>query len=484
MTPLTRLKTAVKRAGVELKQELHRRRLAERSRLRRGRLHESYWSADVDGQGHLCLGGLDAIELAERHGTPLHVISEERLRSDYRSFIEPFRDRYSEVRLATSYKTNPLPGVLRKLHEYGTMAEVISHFELWLALRLGLDPDDIIFNGPGKTLSALELAVKERIGLINVDGLEEIRELERVAARLGARDVPVGVRLTTSVGWQSQFGLAIHGGLAERAFRLLESSDRLAPTGIHLHLGTGIEDVEAYRRAVGEAISFARSMERSHSIRIDVYDFGGGFGVPTVSEKDVWDRRAEALGYPSRSPIPEETPPPEEYATVILGELHDLAGEAMSRERLKVVLEPGRAITSASQILLLSVLRRKQTGEGADPILIVDGGKNIAIPLGYEKHEIFPAGAMDAECSEQYDVYGPLCHPHDVVRRNLQLPPIGRGDVIAVMDAGAYFIPNQMNFSHPRPAVVMVEKGEAEISREREEFEDVVANDRWPEGNR
>jgi diaminopimelate decarboxylase len=476
MTGVDGLKSALERRVAGFVHRRHARRVSALCRLRNGRLDESHWGATVNAHGHLAIGDVDVAALATRFGTPLHVVNVDRLREDCLGFVAAFREFYPNVHLATSYKTNPLPAVLRKLHELGTMAEVISHFELWLALWLGLDPERIILNGPGKSDKALRLAVEKRIGLINFDGLEEIDELERICAELDARDVPVGVRLTTSVGWQSQFGLAIANGFAMQAFRKLADSKHLAPRAVHIHLGTGIANVRAYATAVEEAVSFTRAMENELGIRIDTYDLGGGFGVPTVRFHDRWDACGFESGLAARMSIPQDAPTPREYAEPIVRILSRLAGQAMADGRLRIVFEPGRAITSASQMLLLSVLRRKRLGPEKS-ILVVDGGKNVTLPLDWEAHTIFPADAMLETSSERYDVFGPLCHPNDVVARNLPLPSSDRGRVLAIMDAGAYFIPNQLSFSNTRPGVVAVENGGVSEIRKPESVEDVVRLD-------
>jgi diaminopimelate decarboxylase len=129
------------------------------------------------------------------------------------------------------------------------------------------------------------------------------------------------------------------------------------------------------------------------------------------------------------------------------------------------VFEPGRAVTSSAQTLLLWVLALKPATAFTRAIL--DGGKNIAIPTGYELHELLPASRMHATYDNMVQLYGPLCHPGDVLLRCKRFPGVAPGDVVALMDAGAYFVPNQMNFSHPRPAAVMVEPGRCDLIRER-----------------
>jgi diaminopimelate decarboxylase len=441
-----------------------------------GGLPPQLWSCSHDSNGDLLIDGISARELAGQFGTPLQVVNEKELIRSYRSFLSAFSSVYPNTILATSYKTNPLPHVLGRLHAEGSHAEVISHFELWLALKLGVPPKRIIVNGPGKTDEAIKLAVENRVNIINIDGAWEIDKIARYARekRVCQR---VGVRVITSVGWSSQFGLSIESGQAEEAFRKMSNSRELLPSGLHLHLGTGIQDVGMYVQAVREIVEFSSGLRERYGIHIDHYDFGGGFGVPTVRSMDDWDVRMMSLGYGTRMAIPETVPTPDTFANALSELFEEIRNTASDESDIpQVVFEPGRAITSSCQVLLLRVLGRKTGVESKDNV-IVNGGKNIAMPLGWETHKIFAANKMNEKPVRQYDIFGPLCHPGDILEKNRFYPELNENDLLAVMDAGAYFIPNQMNFSNPRPPVVSVSDGVSRLVRDPETFDDVIRLD-------
>ena len=196
-----------------------------------------------------------------------------------------------------SYKTNPLPGAIRALHRFGASAEVISHFELWLALQLGVPPGRIILNGPAKTLPALDLAVRHGVKLINIDGFAEIEQIDRRAGQHG-RKQPVGVRIVTSVGWASQFGFRLagrcrDGGVPEESSR----AAHLDPCALHIHLGTGIRDTQIYFQAIREALQLAARLRAELGVAIRHLDLGGGFGVPTVRPLSPLDAKFLANGF-------------------------------------------------------------------------------------------------------------------------------------------------------------------------------------------
>jgi len=432
------------------------------------------WDLTKSASGRLAWDGVELVDLASRFGTPLHVVSRVRLEKDYRRFRDAFASRYPRVDIGYSYKTNPLPGVIDVLHRCGATAEVISEFELWLALELGVPGAGIIFNGPAKTRDALELALRHEVKLINIDGMSELEMLDQVASRLQRRQ-KVGLRIVTSVGWSGQFGMPIAGGAAMRAFRRLKESRYLVPCGVHVHLGNGLRDTRIYASAARDAIAFLQAVRAELGIEIEHLDLGGGFGVPTVRPFSAFDARYAANGFSLRPPQRGEAPTIDDYACAIT----DLLKEAFADrpESLpELILEPGRALTSSAQLLLLKVLAIKH-GDAGDPKVILDGGKNVAMPPGWEYHEAFLAEDGRDRPPGRYSVYGPLCHTGDIMFVAREFPALRVGDVIAVMDSGAYFIPNQMNFSNPRTPVVMLDGNHASLIRTRESFSDLIRLD-------
>lgn len=469
-----RLKAAVKRAVARRLLRANRAALQSSGLLHADRLPANLWDCSVGETGEMIAGGVALHELAREFGTPLHVVHIEKLQRNYDEFLGAFSGAHARVRLGTSYKTNPVPMVLRVLHERGSLAEVISHFELWLALELGVPGSRIIFNGPGKPREALELAVSSGVWLINVDSHEELEDLEAVCARRGCRQ-KIGLRVTTSVGWESQFGFGIVNGSALRGFRRAAESGHLDPVGIHLHLGTGISNVDTYVRGVSETLEFAAGLKAEIGVAPSVLDLGGGFGVPTTRSRTPWDDRLQHLGMPIRTAVPSEVPTPADYARRIVPLVNEYLEQTGAAEA-ELIFEPGRAISASAQMLLLSVVRVKHADREA-PDVILDGGRNLCMPLAWEFHEVHPTGRMLETALETQNLYGPLCHPYDVVALSKPLPPLSVGDVVAVMDAGAYFVPNQMNFSNPRPGVVGVENGSARWFRTPESFADIVRLD-------
>lgn len=430
----------------------------------------SLWDMTVNTEGHLVIGECTVQELSQTYGTPLFVVNERRLRNNYHTFCRSFESSYPAVEVYYSYKTNPIPEILQILHEEGAGAEVISPYELWLALRLGVPPSRIIYNGVHKDAASLEMAVKQDIRLINIDSFREIERLAHIARRLGKRPT-VGVRVSTGIGWASQFGLQIQSGEALKAYKHMVDLDCFHICGVHTHLGTSILKVSEYTQASREIVTFLKTLKNELNLEIRDVDIGGGFGVPTV--RPLWEID-RSMPYPS-IPDVNKVPSLHQFSQAISQTITDDCRKyGLSIPRL--LLEPGRIISSCSQMLLLSVAALKKRPDGSQYI-VADGGLNLAYPLRWEYHEIYVANRMLDPYRERYTIVGPLCTPTDLLYQSKILPSVSEGDTLAVMDAGAYFISYMNTFSFPRPAIVLVSEGKHGLIRRAEAFEEIPSLD-------
>ncbi len=442
--------------------------------INHNKLSPDLWELASNSDNHLVIQGIDSVCLANQYGTPLFVIDKNRLRKNYFHFYKCFQENYSAVEIAYSYKTNPLPGVLKSLHEFGASAEVVSPFELWLALKLNVPPEKIIFNGPAKTEESLSLAISKNIKLINLDGPSEIEAVKRLTKKHDRRQ-KVGVRLITSVGWKTKFGFQINNGAAFEAFKKLKGNQNIDPCGLHIHIGTGIKNIEKYLQAIKEVIEFSQRLKKELDISIRFFDLGGGFWVPTIRSYSKLDYQLFKKNLPAQLIEEPTCPSIMEYSRAIT-ELFNNYVTHKSDKLPKIILEPGRAITCSAQMLLLSVLQIKPS-ENDLTTVILDGGRSIARAIPVEYHEIFHASNMNDSREFNYSLFGPTCRPQDVVCPVKRLPLLENGDVIAIMDAGAYWIPSQSNFSFPRATAVLVENGRHELIRKKESYEHMVALD-------
>ena len=440
-----------------------------------GQFPYEFWDISSGPEGHMMIQGCDCVSLAKQYGTPLYVVDKNRLEKNYFTFYKSFRKWYPKIEISYSYKTNPIPGVIRTLHEFGAGAEVVSPYELRLALTLGVPPERIIYNGPGKSDEGLTIAVSNNIKLINIDGPSEIETIDRLARQNGHKQ-QVGVRVVTSEGWKRKFGFSIDSGDAFRAYQRINELHNLDPCGLHFHLGTGITNINTYLRAIKDAIDLSMLLKRKLGITLRYFDFGGGFYVPTVRPYSELDKKLLTGNFPVQETKARSLVPLSEYGRAIT-ELFGRYYPPSLDDPPTIILEPGRAITSSAQSLLLKVLYTKPPLNGITDV-ILDGGNNFAFPLRWECHEVIHASNMNAPPDNYYKLFGPLCTPGDVLFEVKKLPLLERGDIIAIMDAGAYFASMQSNFCFfPRPSVVLLKNLRHELIRKRETFEDMIAQD-------
>lgn len=444
-------------------------------RTPRNELRPDHWGLTVTPQGHLAFEGVSLASLRETWGSPLHVVLAERLRcnaSDFLSVNEPGRRR-GEV--FYSYKSNPVPGVLRFIHELGIGAEVISEYELWLALRLGVSPDRIVYNGPAKSIASIRTAMEREILLINANHREEIAVLASVARALGKRP-RVGVRVATSGGWTGQFGVPIHTGEAIAALKEVRDSGVLELSALHAHVGGMVRSAEQVRGYVGEILGLADRARSELGVEFGILDFGGSLATPTVSGIGDLDRKLSvAFQTPLPPPAPENTIPIRDYVRCVVDQVENHY-KALGRPSPRAFFEPGRALTGNTQILIASVVTLK-ADEPAPGWAIVDAGINLAECARSEFHQIFPASRMHEPRNHRYRLAGPICSPGDVIAWSAPLPAMAPGDALAIMDAGAYFVPFATSFSFPQPAIVLLDDARAELLRRAETFADIVAYD-------
>jgi len=433
--------------------------------------------------GRLWMDGCDLNDLADQHGTPLHVMSARRLRQRCTEITNAFAPYAGGVHVHYSYKTNCVAGVLREIHACGVGAEVVDGYELWLAHKLGVDPDDIVFNGPNKTDEEIGAALDADIGLLVVDGPSELQRVEAAAeqrgrpARIGLRIcpdvVPRGMNASSLTGSRrNQFGLDDRAGEVDEAIGRAAASPHLTLRGIQAHIGSGIHDLRAFETAAERVLSIqARAF--AAGAEPDLIDLGGGLGTRLSREFTT----AEMLIYLGMGRLPKERKPEPpgliaRYGEVLCGAI-ERACQRLDIPLPDLVLEPGRALVSDAAALLLTVgAVRERPGVGR--FALTDGGAmTVSMMFLSELHAVLMVN-RDAPPDGKTNVFGRLPSPMDVVYRNLPLPALEPGDRLAVMDAGAYFTSTATNFGGPRPGVVLVDDGHVRLVRRAETFEDLA----------
>lgn len=453
-----RLERAARAAGKRALGELVRHASPTRAEL-----PLSTFGLERDDDGALAMAGVQLESLLARFGSPLFVVDVERLDSNARRFVsrraEPF----------VSYKTNPVPGVLRMLHAQGLGAEAASPYELWLALQ-HVAPRSILFDGPAKTRDSIALAVGRGV-LLNLDDHTEIDKVADVAKSVGVR-ARVGLRVVPPGSFGGQFGEAIEGGRALAAFRAARARPELEVVGLHAHANGEIACAGDVERFVAPLLSFASVLRRELGLALEVLDFGGNLASPTVSHLSSRALRlATTFGVQPVARAPSSVLSIEGYLDAILARVDaHYAGERAPR----VFLEPGRALMSDAQMLLCRVISAREV-DGVR-VAVLDGGINVADAVRNELHQLY-ACRDDGRARVRHRIVGPSCTLGDLLYPAWSLPELRADDAVAIMDAGAYLVPYSTTFSFPRPAIVAVARGRVEMLRRAERFDDLIARD-------
>jgi diaminopimelate decarboxylase len=428
-------------------------------------------TAAVNGDGHLVLGGCDAVELAREFGTPLYVLDEETLRARCREFQAEFRQRYADTVVAYAAKAYLGRAMAAIVAQEGMSLDVVSGGELAIAATVAFPPERIYFHGNNKLESELREALDYGVGRIVVDNFHEMQLLNGVAQGAGWRQ-PVLLRLspgvdphthahTTTGTLDSKFGIPLPTGQAEAAVRQALEMPGLELVGLHVHLGSPVFELAPYREAVDVTLRFAAEMVEKHGLSLREFSPGGGFAAQYV----------------------EDEPPPTvaEYAETVVGAFR----EGCRRYGLtlpRLIVEPGRSVITRAVVALYTVGSSKEV-PGLRRFVSVDGGMadNIRPPLYGSRYSALVANKPLDSRRETVTIAGRYCESGDLLMRDAELPPLEAGDLLAMAAAGAYALPMASNYNAAlRPAVVLVAGGEAKLIRRRETYEDLTRADVWP----
>jgi len=443
-------------------------------------LPPAHWGLGADAASGLSLNGVPLHGLLHQWGSPLFVVDVGALKRNAQRFCNRPHGS-SNLDVFYSYKTNPVSFVLSTLHDEGIGAEVISAYELWLALRLGVPPERIVYNGPVKSEASVREAIQRGVGLISANHAEEVSLLARIAASLGRRP-RTGIRVSPSQGWSGQFGVAIAGGAALRAFEQARGLQALDLCALHAHRGGMMRSEADLTAFVGEILAFTDLLAERLGLHLEILDFGGSLGTPSVDHLTPLERRLNRTLLRDL-PAPDVTTALtiERYVAI----LRDMVGQhfaRVSRPQPRIFIEPGRSLTGETQFLLASVHALKEADDRTYAIL--DAGINVAEPTRSEYHQLLPVNRIAEPAGRVYTVVGPICTPGDTLYPAVRLPELAVGDSLCIMDAGAYFVPFATSFSYPQPAIVAIDGDRAFLVRHAERFEGMAARDVLPESVR
>ncbi len=400
----------------------------------------------------LLCDGVPLAAIADAEGTPLYVYSAAAIAARYQAIDEAFRSYPHTLHYAL--KANSTLAIARLLRGLGSGADANSGGEIDVALRAGFIPEQIVFTGVGKTGAELAQALDLGVRTINAESEGELERIDLLArerqmrARVALRvnpDIDARSHPHISTGLKTnKFGMPMDAvrDIARRAAR----RDGLEIVGLHIHVGSQITDLEPLRSATRAVTALAREM-RDDGISIDHLDLGGGLGVSYDGSK---------------------VPSAEDYAAALLPAVKDSG--------LAIILEPGRHIVAAAGALLSRVVDVKDRPDGRTFVILDAGMTELMRPMLYGAyHRIEPVRSSSAP-EILCDVVGPLCESSDTLGKERRLPRPEPGDLMAILDAGAYGAVMASNYNRrPMPAEVLVESGTWSVIRRRQTIDDLLA---------
>ncbi|MCW5830430.1 MAG: diaminopimelate decarboxylase [Deltaproteobacteria bacterium] len=389
-------------------------------------------------------------KIAETVDTPFYVYSKNTIADNVKAFQKAFKDVPHLIAFST--KANSNLSVLNTVIQNGGGLDIVSSGELYRGLKAGVDPKKVVYSGVGKKASEIEYAIKTGILMLNVESAEELEKINEIAERLHLK-APVALRVNPDVDpkthpyistgmKKAKFGIPV-----QEALRLYGEAARmkgLKVVGVDCHIGSQLTDTQPFVDAMKRIRGVVEEL-RSRNIEITHLDIGGGLGIQYKDEKP---------------------PSIEEYAAAILDVLKDIG--------CTLVLEPGRRIVGKAGALITQVIYNKH-GEAKDFVILDAAMNDLIRPSLYEAwHEIIPVKESKPE-KKAVDIVGPVCESGDCFAHDRKFPKVAPGDLVAILDAGAYGFTMASNYNtRARPAEVMV-SGEKFITvRKRETLEDMI----------
>ncbi len=423
----------------------------------------------INQQEHLTIGGVDTTYLAEKYGTPLYVMDENRIRKNCKTYIEALRENFSEGSVPLfAGKALCFKRIYRILQEEGMSADVVSSGELYTAMSAGFPPQRLYFHGNNKTDEDIRYGVDCGIGYFVVDNCNELNALDDYAKEKGIVQKVI-LRVTPGIDSHTlkaintgridcQFGNPIETGQALEFVKYALEKKNIDILGFHSHIGSQIFNVKPFCDAVDIILDFAGKVKDRLGFTARIFNLGGGFAVRYLET----DPHVDISG----------------NIKLLAKHLKD-GCKALDYPVPIVLMEPGRSIVADAGITLYTAGGIKPI-EGYRNYVTVDGGMtdNPRYALYKSNYTVLMANKMKDVSDFTCSVAGRCCESGDLIQENINLPKPKRGDLLAVLTTGAYNFAMAMNYNRVcRPPVVMIKDGVDYPAVRRQTFEDIVACD-------
>ncbi len=423
-------------------------------------------SSEINNKGHLSIAGLDTIELVEKYASPLYVIDEETFRDRANKYINSIKKYYKDFLVLYAAKAFACTSILKLANTLNLGIDVVSGGEIYTALKANTKKEFIYFHGNNKTADELKLAVKNNIGKIICDNFYELELLQKIAKENNTT-AQILIRLTPGIECHtheyiktghldSKFGFDLEN-LDEVLNYIKSKGMNLVLKGFHAHIGSQIFELKPFSDTVDVLLENFKIAKEKYGFELSEINIGGGIGIKYVNEDD---------------PITID-----DWAKTTTDAIKNKCSK-LNLNLPKLICEPGRSLIGPSGITLYKVGSSKQVPNGRKFISVDGGMADNPRPITYQaKYSAVVANKMNEKETELVTIAGRYCETGDILIKDINLPKVSPGDIIAVPNTGAYNYSMSSNYNMvPRPACVLLHKGKSEIIIEREDYEFVIKN--------
>ena len=398
---------------------------------------------------------INLIELSKKVGSPFYCYSSKILESKYSELTDAFKEE--DLLVCFSLKANSNQSIIKTFSSLGSGADVVSIGELKRALKAKIPPNKIVFSGVGKNADEIIFAIKNKILMINVESISELKQISTQAANLNMiapislrvnPDIEAGGNEKISTGKkQDKFGISIKEAID--VYELASNLDNIEIKGIDVHIGSQINDLEPFEKTFNSIVETITKL-KDKNIDIDIIDIGGGIGINYTDEK--------ALNI-------------KDYAALVSKKLGSL--------NKKIIIEPGRFLTAESGILVTKIIYIKENE--SKKFIIVDAAMNdfIRPSLYGSLHNALPIIENDKERPiESYDVVGPICETGDFFIKDFKTSQLLERDLLAITNVGAYGSVLSSNYnSRPSIAEIIIKDDSYSVIKKRQDIEEMIDQD-------
>ena len=423
----------------------------------------------INEKGHLTFAGLDTVDLAQKYGTPLYIMDENKIREHIREYKAAFKKFFPQGSCPEfASKALSCKQIYRILAEENMNIDLVSCGELYTAASVGFPMEHCFFHGNNKTDNDIAFAMENGIGYFVVDSEDELFAINEIAKQKGITQkillrVTPGIDTHTHQKIQtgnvdSKFGIAISTGQAKETVKKILTLSNIDLCGFHCHIGSQIFEIEPFTTASELMLSFVAEMERDLGYTAEILNLGGGFGVRYLEEH------------------------PTICLTEKIAQIADILKaqcNALNIEMPKIAMEPGRSIVADAGMTLYTVGSVKEI-TGYKNYVSVDGGMtdNPRYTLYESPYTVMLASRANDSKDFCATIAGRCCESGDILQENVMLPKPCRNEILAVLTTGAYNYSMASNYNRvPRPPIVMINDSGDYIAVKRETYQDVASLD-------